>query len=122
MSEVWRGTKYYRIKVLDILICVVILISNIFFIRIGKKKDLVVIITPEGRFIRPLESEWRFSIDTRLGRFTIVNEAGTVRVVESFCPQKLCMKASVSREGGMILCRPNQIYIYLEGDIDAVTR
>jgi hypothetical protein len=116
------GPEYHRIRLADILLVSVIILSNIPFLRQGSENASVVIITPEKEIIKTLESDWKISIDGPYGLFTIVNETGTVRIIETQCPQKICMGARINSKGGIIICRPNHIYIFFEGGPDAITR
>ena len=68
-------------------------------------------------------TRYRFPLSTdRLERFagprgdTIVEiSGGTVRVVDSPCPDKICVAAgSISRAGQFIACLPNRVSITLE--------
>jgi len=69
-------------------------------------------------------ARYRFPISTdRVERFagprgdTIVEiSGGTVRVVDSPCPDKICVAAGViSRTGQFIACLPNRVSVALEG-------
>jgi hypothetical protein len=69
-------------------------------------------------------TRYRFPISTdRVERFagprgdTIVEiSGGTVRVVDSPCPDKICVAAGViSRTGQFIACLPNRVSVTLEG-------
>jgi hypothetical protein len=74
-------------------------------------------------------TRYRFPITTdRVERFagplgdTVVRiEDGTARVIDSPCPDKICVAAgSISRTGQFIACLPNRVSIALEGQ-DAPT-
>lgn len=79
-------------------------------------------------------TRYRFPVATdRVERFagprgdTIVEIAdGTVRVVDSPCPDKICVAAGrISRTGQFIVCLPNRVSIVLEGrhapDVDGTS-
>jgi hypothetical protein len=56
---------------------------------------------------------------------TIYVENGAVSVVETDCPDLLCVKqGSIERKGHPIVCLPNKLLISIEtaGDIDGVSR
>jgi hypothetical protein len=68
--------------------------------------------------------KYRFPVSTdRVERFagprgdTIVEiRGGTVRVVDSPCPDKICVAAgAISRTGQFIACLPNRVSVTLEG-------
>ena len=75
-------------------------------------------------------ARYRFPISTdRVERFagprgdTIVEISdGTVRVVDSPCPDKICVAAgAISRTGQFIACLPNRVSVTLEGQDAPIT-
>ena len=75
-------------------------------------------------------TRYRFPISTdRVERFagprgdTIVEiRGGTVRVVDSPCPDKICVAAgAISRTGQFIACLPNRVSVALEGLDEPIT-
>ena len=70
------------------------------------------------------EQEWIFPLDARttlrvpgpLGETVVVIEDGSVRVVSSPCPEKICIKAGrISKPGQWIACLPNRVFISIRG-------
>jgi hypothetical protein len=75
----------------------------------------------------PLSQDRTFSVQGNGGIMTVSVKNGSVRVLSSSCPKKLCMLAGTIRHGGQqIVCVPNHVLIELEtapgGAVDAVTR
>jgi hypothetical protein len=73
---------------------------------------------------------YRFPISTdRVERFTgprgetiVEISGGTVRVVDSPCPDKICVAAgAISRTGQFIACLPNRVSVTLEGQDEPIT-
>ncbi|MCX7030756.1 MAG: NusG domain II-containing protein [Spirochaetes bacterium] len=69
-------------------------------------------------------TRYRFPVSTdRVERFAgprgdtvVAISGGTVRVVDSPCPDKICVAAGpISRKGQFIACLPNRVSISLEG-------
>jgi hypothetical protein len=60
-----------------------------------------------------------------------ISESGRVRVTESTCPDKICVRTGwISRPGQSIVCLPNRVVVRIEGsevrddpgpDLDAIT-
>jgi hypothetical protein len=70
--------------------------------------------------------------DGREARLEIL-ESGAVRIIESTCPDKICVRTGwISRPGQSIVCLPNRVVVRIEGsgikhgqgqghDLDAIT-
>jgi hypothetical protein len=51
-----------------------------------------------------------------LGDTVVVIENGSVRVVSSPCPEKICIKTGrISKPGQWIACLPNKVFISIRG-------
>jgi hypothetical protein len=70
------------------------------------------------------------SVDTQrtvhgpLGETTIQVRRGQVRVTDSPCPHKICVRTGwIDRAGRMIVCVPNRVVVRIEGEgeVDAVS-
>jgi len=81
--------------------------------------------SPQGRWLYPLDREARVSIQGPLGRTEVAIEGGRARVLDSPCPEKLCIAAgAVSLPGAWIACLPNQVFLRVLGNdekIDAIS-
>ncbi len=80
--------------------------------------------SPKGEWIYPLDRAARVDVPGPLGITEVVIEGGTVRVVDSPCTEKICIKTGpVSATGAWIACLPNRVFVRVEGrsgqDIDA---
>lgn len=66
--------------------------------------------------VLPLDRDGTFPVEGREGIVVLRVEAGAVRVVESSCPEKLCVAMGAKRRPGeVIACVPNALAVRLEG-------
>jgi len=70
-------------------------------------------------------------VEGPLGATVVEITPGSVRVVDSPCPEKICVKTgSISRPGETIACLPNRVFVVIRGasreegagDVDAFSR
>ena len=62
--------------------------------------------------------------DVTIGDCSIINiiliEDGMVSMGYATCPDQVCVKhKSISKNGEMIICLPNQVFVEIENDIDS---
>lgn len=95
------------------------------FHREGKRVVIELDGEEVGNF--SLEEDRLIPVDGKLGttRVKIVNKG--VRVLDSPCPHKLCVKSGpISRSGETLVCLPNRVFIRIKGgdeqSVDAVSR
>jgi hypothetical protein len=94
----------------------------------GESKSATVRI--HGRIVKTLElsgdEERRtFEIEGSIGDSVIQVEGARVRILNSPCPDKICVKQGwVEKPGEVIICVPNEISVSVEGDdgVDAIIR
>jgi len=75
----------------------------------------------------PLGPDGTHAVAARRGRVELAVEDGAIRIVESACPQRICIRMGAKRRPGeLIACVPNALVVKLAGsdpDVpDAVTR
>lgn len=75
----------------------------------------------------PLERDGTHTVAARRGLVKLAVEDGAIRIVESACPQRICVRMGAKRRPGeLIACVPNALVVKLEGTDpdapDAVTR
>ena len=64
----------------------------------------------------PADEDTTFSLDARLGEILIEIKDGRARVVESSCPEKICVRTGfIGKVGQSIACVPNKLLIVAEG-------
>ncbi len=71
-----------------------------------------------------LPADTTLAVEGPLGTTTVEVRGRSVRVADSPCPRKTCLRAgAVTRRGAVIACVPNRVWVRLEGgETDAVTR
>ncbi len=96
------------------------------FLAASGPADVVVITGPRGTTEVPLSSERTLDIDGIHGSVLVRVEGGRVRVVESSCPDRICVRqGAVADAGGAIVCAPNGVTVTVGGGgggLDAVVR
>ena len=126
-------------KLLFIVVIVVLLVSSIgiYAYKLAfKDKDKIAVIKENGKVIETinlssLKETQKFDIKNGEHINTIVAENNRIRMIESDCPDKVCIKTGwISQAGESIVCLPNKIIISIEGgkttdknvtDIDGAT-
>jgi hypothetical protein len=82
----------------------------------GGDAGQVVVEASGARFRFPVSEDRVERFTGPLGDTIVEISGGTVRVLDSACPDKLCVAAgSISRTGQFIACLPNRVSITLEG-------
>ena len=111
------------------LVLSTISILGIFFMRVLLPEGKTVHIDVNGStaYVLPLEKDRTISVAGPRGN-TIVEIFGRrVRIVDSPCPGKLCVKQGWIQKGSLV-CLPNSVTVLVEGsdtspeEIDAITR
>jgi hypothetical protein len=76
-----------------------------------------------GRF--NLSQDTSLLIEGPIGRTRLEIEDGYAWIAEAPCPDQLCRRMGrISQPGEVLICLPNQIFVYIEGEgeLDAITR
>lgn len=82
----------------------------------------IVINTPEGTWVYPLQKDSAISVEGELGAMEIEIENGHVRVLSSPCKEKICIQTgSISKTGAWIACVPNRVFLKIQGKRDDET-
>lgn len=101
-----------------ILLAVSLLLVGFFILRYHEGKGNVVIV--EGtNFKKIISKPGVYDIDKE-GKVVMKVEfdGERVRVIDSVCPLKVCVKTGWVKPGGTIICVPNAIVIHFEGKRD----
>lgn len=76
----------------------------------------VVISSPSGTSTSPLSADAKLTVDGILGPVVVSIEGGAVRVVESGCPDQVCVRTGAVRtSGSVIACVPNGVVVRVGG-------
>ena len=95
-------------------------------LSLGKKEGSpqLVITTPEGEYIYPLDTDGEYKAAGQAGTSIITVKDGKACFSDSPCPNKTCVQSGpVFRNGEWAACLPNDVFIRIEGgdaETDAV--
>ena len=129
----WRGI-WSALTGADRLLCVVLLGGSLALgtgLRVSREPPATAIVSVAREEVArlPLERNARIAFEGALGLVTVEVKDGAVRVLESPCPERICMAAGWKRHAGdVIACVPNGVLVRLTGGEraddapDAVTR
>jgi hypothetical protein len=104
-------------------------ITGIFFTGKLLPESQTVIIDADGKpvYILPLDEDKTVSVEGPEGKTIVEIQRNRVRISDSPCPNKLCIKQGwIDR--GAVVCLPNKVIVTIRGNlgndrgIDAVTR
>jgi hypothetical protein len=96
--------------------------------RYAGEKHVVVEVSGERVMELSLDSDVTRTVRGPLGDTVIKIEGGTVRVIDSACPNDLCIKmGSISSAGDAVVCVPNHVIVTIRGgksdeELDGVTK
>lgn len=98
---------------------------------IGVRKMLppgeMVVIEVQGKRVYelPLNKDTEVDVQGPLGSTHVIIKGGRVRVLDSPCPEKICVKEGW-KDRGAIVCLPNRVVVRVTGKeehgVDAITR
>ncbi len=115
IAEVRIRPKFIDFVAILIGIVVVVLISTAAYRRPVKGGE-VHITSARGNWIYPITEDRVIDVEGPLGitKVSIADEA--VRVLDSPCPQKLCiLKGAITAAGHWNVCLPNRVFLSIEG-------
>jgi hypothetical protein len=134
----WRSRTYSRRARLlgrwwapgDVVIVLVITAFSAFLIFTavagaggGSLKVRVVVNGREAQVL-PLDEDKTFTVNGFQGESRVEISGGRVRMVDSACPDKLCVRTGwISQPGGSIICLPNRVVLEIKsgnGGPDAI--
>lgn len=86
----------------------------------GEGDRYAVVISPDGRKEVPLDIAGVFTVNGEGHTLTVAVESGSVYVLDSDCPDRICVSSGrISEPGEMIVCLPAKIMITVETEADA---
>ena len=111
------------------LMLIVLSLSGILFIREILPESQTVLIDVDGRpaYILPLSEDKTLSIEGSAGKTIVEIRGKKVRIVDSPCRNKLCIRQGWVETGGVV-CLPNNVVVTIRGHednekgVDAITR
>ena len=108
-------------KIADLAIIILIvslaIFSGIIVYGGGQNRLTVVIQGEEGSWVYDLQDSRREEIAGPLGTTTVEIAEGSVKIIESPCPNQTCIAAPpLSHKGEWNACLPNKVIVRIEGD------
>lgn len=123
-----------HVRIFDIVIVLVFLgvISAAFFFGFRKKsgKAMLVVETPSGKYIYPLDKNEHLEFKGRMGTTYVSIQDGDAFVTDSVCDNKTCVQMGRLRyQNDWAACLPNGVMLRIENsgnnsnsDFDAFSR
>lgn len=115
-----------------VLIGVLLLLSIVSFAAVSalKTEGTMIVVEQGNRIVGryPLKDEKNVIVEGPLGETYLEIKEGTACIVDSPCPQKVCMRmGKIRRVGDIVVCVPNQVLVRVEGKVeegvpDAISR
>jgi hypothetical protein len=109
----------FRLKSLDLLLFALALgIIALIAVKVYATTGTPVVrISGSGQeWVFPLDAEETLRVPGPLGDTVVRIHDGSVRVLDSPCPEKICVATgAVSRPGQTIACLPNRVLVVIRG-------
>ena len=110
---------FSRLTVYDLILILFLFVTSLIFITAGIYRSTgntaEVFIGNEVIDRLDLSDDGIYTYDAFQGKITISIHDGKVKVSESSCPLKLCMKmGSAFRKGDIIVCLPNKFMVVVQ--------
>lgn len=116
-----QQTASRRFKPADLFVLIILVLAFLSLFLVLKPASGaatgVRVITPEKTFLLDLHRDQEKTFSSPSGSLTIKVESGKVRVTDSTCRDRMCVKhAPISRPGERIICLPSRITVEITGD------
>lgn len=125
LLSVIKEKLFYKLRFLDFIFIGIVIVSSILIIRYSFNKialaDKVVVSANGNVYEYSLEKDGIYSVEGSIGITQIQIKNGRVRIIDSCCPNKTCVKQG---EGHTIICLPNLVYVNVESEegFDAIVQ
>lgn len=125
-KAVWRLLTWGD-KVIASFLLLVSLLSFAIVKALDRPGQIALITVQNGqKFSKNLSQNEKFFVSGQIGETTIEVFDGTIKVISSDCPQKLCVRqGGIRQTGEIIVCVPNRLTISIMGTrknkFDAIT-
>ena len=118
--------KSYSFKALDFLFLLIFIAILVFSIlnlkKSGGQTPTVIITSPDGQYIYPLDKDRDIQVKGLIGISIIHIKDGKASFKDSPCPNKTCVACTpISGNFEWIACLPNQVFVRIERNDDAET-
>ena len=122
----WNRCPFKAADFLTLLLMLILSVLMLVQSLSGNKGQRVVIETPTSKMQYSLNKDRIIEVEGALGLSKIEIRKGRVRMVESACDHKICVKKGWTyRTGDSIVCLPNRVRVVILGGqrkIDAITQ
>lgn len=121
MQKLRKKSRYSLIKPLDIILFIPLIF--LFTRNSGTGNQVEILVDGNVKFIYSLNDERKIIIDGFIGTSVAEIKDGKVRMIDSPCRDKLCIKQGfICKKGENIICVPNRVVIKIRGEgIDGIT-
>ena len=101
-----------------ILIAVVLAVAcMLFFFDYFSANGKTAVVTVDGEEITVINLETAENEIFTAGNVTVEVKDGTIRIIDSNCPDKTCVKTGeLSKSGDASVCVPNRVAVEINGD------
>ncbi|QNL97939.1 NusG domain II-containing protein [Treponema sp. Marseille-Q4132] len=122
---------FRKIKLIDIAVFAVFAAVTVYAFSYaysgGMNRKELLVHTPRGTFAYDMSKDRIIDIEGAIGTSRIEISDGTVRFLDSPCPNKTCVQSMpISESGEWSACLPNQVFLRIEGgrssSVDATVR
>ena len=111
------------------LILCILSVAGLFFMRevLPSRETVEIDVNGKPAYVFSLDEDRIIQVQGSLGQTTVEIRARRVRIVDSPCPNKLCISQGWIRTGSVI-CLPNNVAVTIgghadrESGLDAITR
>jgi hypothetical protein len=108
--------KKQRIYNIFLLLFTLLLLLSCIFIFLQNRYRIddysVEIVTRNEKIVQSLNKDQTIPVAGLTGKVIVQIQNNKVRVIDSNCPDKICIKAGfISKPGPMIICAPNHVVI-----------
>lgn len=110
-----------KLKPLDFVIVLFVLVASLFLFRgcsmktLSGKRKVVCVSAPEKEYVFSLSRAGTYRVQGEKGESIIEIKDGKVRIADSVCPNKTCVKCGFV-SSGKIICLPNKVFVSVEND------
>lgn len=117
-----KKNKFFKAGDLLILLILLVSIALTLWLVLKPKNASVVEIYKNGElYMQASLYENKKIVVDKNGRNIVEIKDGYVRIIEADCVGQECVHtAPIGKNGGVIVCLPNQLVVKIVGDIDAV--
>lgn len=121
-------TTTFADRLLFLILCILSL-ASFFFVRevLPVRETVEIDVNGKPAYVFPLDEDRIIQVQGSLGNTVVEIRERRVRIVDSPCPNRLCVKQGWIWTGSVI-CLPNNVSVTIgghddrESDIDAITR